>query len=60
MDFSSGYVLRSIGDFPKAGSHGPWRARMNYLVDIAALRFGALDDGTLEFGTAEPVSAVRS
>jgi cation diffusion facilitator CzcD-associated flavoprotein CzcO len=49
LDFSSGYVQRSIHLFPKQGTKGPWRLRQNYLFDIFALRFGKMDDGALEF-----------
>jgi cation diffusion facilitator CzcD-associated flavoprotein CzcO len=50
MDFSSGYVLRSIDQFPRAGSKAPWAVRMNYLVDRFQLAHGNVDDGTMEFG----------
>jgi monooxygenase len=49
IDFSSGYVLRSIDEFPKQGSKRPWRLHQNYARDILVLRFGAIDDGALEF-----------
>jgi monooxygenase len=51
IDFSSGYVLRAIDQFPKQGSRRPWRLYQNYALDIVALRFGAIEDGTLEFST---------
>ena len=50
IDFSSGYVLRSIDKFPKQGATAPWRLYQNYALDILTLRFGPLDDGTLQFG----------
>ena len=49
LDFSSGYVQRAIGDFPKQGSKAPWKLYQNYLLDLISLRFGKLDDGALEF-----------
>jgi cation diffusion facilitator CzcD-associated flavoprotein CzcO len=49
IDFSSGYVLRSIHQFPKQGSKRPWRLYQNYALDILALRRGPLEDGVLEF-----------
>jgi monooxygenase len=49
IDFSSGYVQRSIAMFPKQGSKAPWRLHQNYALDILALRFGALDDNAMEF-----------
>jgi monooxygenase len=54
LDFSAGYVLRSIDQFPNQGSRSPWRMRMNYPLDARAIRFGAIDDGTLRFS---PVAA---
>jgi monooxygenase len=49
IDFSSGYVLRSIDTVPKQGSKRPWRLHQNYARDILLLRYGAIDDGALEF-----------
>jgi cation diffusion facilitator CzcD-associated flavoprotein CzcO len=52
MDFSSGYVLRSIDKFPRSGSKAPWAVRMNYIVDWMALGRGSVEDDTMEFGRA--------
>jgi monooxygenase len=52
IDFSSGYVQRSIDKFPKQGSRAPWRLYQNYALDILSLKLGALEDGALEFSTA--------
>jgi monooxygenase len=52
IDFSSGYVLRSIEDFPKQGSKAPWRLYQNYALDIVSLKFGTIDDGALQFSSA--------
>jgi monooxygenase len=60
LDFSSGYVLRSVDQFPKTGSKAPWRPRMNYLVDALSMPRGSVDDGTMEFGRTAPVSLVTS
>jgi monooxygenase len=49
IDFSSGYVQRSIHLFPKAGSKVPWKLHQNYARDLLDLRFGRLEDGVLEF-----------
>jgi cation diffusion facilitator CzcD-associated flavoprotein CzcO len=63
INFSSGYVLRSIDKFPKQGSKAPWRLHQNYALDIFNLRFGSVEDGAMEFsaGSAidmgEPVAA---
>jgi monooxygenase len=52
IDFNSGYVLRSVDKFPKQGPKAPWRLYQNYALDILALRFGKLEDGTLRFAGA--------
>jgi len=49
VDFSSGYIQRSLHLFPKQGSKPPWRLHQNYARDIMALRFGRIDDGVMEF-----------
>ena len=52
IDFSSGYVLRSIDKFPKQGSKAPWKLHQNYPMDILNLRFGSVDDGVMEFSNS--------
>ncbi len=52
IDLASGYVLRSIDQFPKQGSKAPWRLYQNYPLDVMSLRFGALEDGAMEFSGA--------
>ncbi len=54
MDFSSGYVLRSIADLPKQGSKEPWKLRQNYAVDLRKLRFGPVEDDAIEFRRRVP------
>ncbi|GGQ83283.1 flavin-containing monooxygenase [Couchioplanes azureus] len=49
LDFQAGYVLRSIDDFPKAGSRRPWQLGMSYAHDVLWLRHGRLDDGVMRF-----------
>ena len=49
IDFSSGYVQRSIHLFPKAGSKVPWKLHQNYARDLINLRFGRVEDGVMEF-----------
>jgi cation diffusion facilitator CzcD-associated flavoprotein CzcO len=49
LDFSAGYVLRSIDRFPRAGSRRPWRLGMSYAHDVVALRHGRIEDGALRF-----------
>jgi len=49
LDFSSGYVQRSIATMPKQGSKRPWRLYQNYALDIVSLRFGKVDDGVMQY-----------
>jgi monooxygenase len=60
LDFSSGYVRRSIANFPKQGSKKPWKLYQNYALDIMSLRLGRVDDGVMEFSNpaTRPVQAV--
>jgi cation diffusion facilitator CzcD-associated flavoprotein CzcO len=53
VDFSSGYFQRAAHLLPKQGAAGPWKVNQNYLSDLLAMRFGAVDDGHLEFVGAE-------
>lgn len=55
IDFSSGYVQRGIAQFPKQGSKAPWRLYQNYALDILSLRYGKVEDGTMEFSNRVPV-----
>jgi len=49
LSFTSGYVQRALASLPKQGSKKPWRLNQNYALDLMALRFGTVDDGTVEF-----------
>jgi cation diffusion facilitator CzcD-associated flavoprotein CzcO len=49
IDFSSGYVQRSVAKMPKQGSKRPWRLYQNYALDIVTLRFGKVDDGVMQY-----------
>ena len=53
VDFSSGYIQRSLDLFPRQGSKKPWKLHQNYLLDTVTLRFGAVDDSALEFTRRE-------
>ena len=50
LDFSSGYVQRSLDQLPRQGSKRPWRIYQNYLLDLISYRLSPLRDGTLKFG----------
>jgi len=49
IDFNSGYVLRALQSLPRQGSKTPWRLHQNYMKDLGMMRYGRLDDGTMEF-----------
>jgi monooxygenase len=52
IDFSSGYILRAIDQFPKQGARAPWRLYQNYALDILSLKRGAIEDDVIEFSRA--------
>jgi len=54
IDFSSGYVLRSIDGLPKQGAKAPWRSYQNYVTDILSLRFGPIEDAALRAVASSP------
>jgi cation diffusion facilitator CzcD-associated flavoprotein CzcO len=49
INFTSGYIQRASDVLPKQGSKKPWKLHQNYALDMLALGFAAIDDGTLEF-----------
>jgi monooxygenase len=49
LDFSSGYIQRSIKDLPKQGTVPPWKNHQNYIADLMHLKFGTVDDGVMKF-----------
>src|SRR5262249_10357723 len=57
LDFQSGYVQRSLHEFPSQGSKTPWKLRQNYAFDVAVLKRGDVADGTLRFSAAPARSA---
>src|SRR3954451_19276299 len=59
VDLNSGYVLRSVQDFPRQGEAPPWRLYQNYIRDVLMIRFGSLEDEAIEFSNppAAPTAA---
>ena len=49
IDFNSGYILRALHTLPRQGSKTPWRLHQNYVKDLLMIRYGRVDDGTMEF-----------
>ena len=60
LDFQAGYVLRSIDQFPRAGSRPPWRLGQSYAHDVVTLRHGKIDDGSMRFSRAVSSRAGRN
>jgi len=58
IDFNSGYVLRALDALPRQGSKPPWRLHQNYVKDLSMMRYGRVDDGTMEFSRRAKVEAV--
>jgi cation diffusion facilitator CzcD-associated flavoprotein CzcO len=52
IDFTSGYVQRALHTLPRQGSKTPWRLHQNYVRDLSMMRYGRVDDGTMEFKEA--------
>jgi monooxygenase len=51
LDFSSGYVQRTIDKFPRQGSFAPWKLYQNYALDMVTLRHSPIADGAMEFSS---------
>ena len=49
LDFTSGYIQRSIDIFPKQGPKAPWRSYQNYMLDVWTAAYSSIEDGALEF-----------
>lgn len=49
MDFTPGYVLRSLAELPSQGSEEPWRLKQSYRYDRRQILKGDIDDGALVF-----------
>ena len=50
-NFSSGYMQRALADWPKQGTHQPWRVYQNYIRDILTMKLAPVEDGVLVFGS---------
>ncbi|HSX72409.1 MAG TPA: NAD(P)/FAD-dependent oxidoreductase [Pseudomonas sp.] len=54
LDLQSGYIHRAAHLLPSQGDRMPWKVYQNYLLDLAMLRHGRLEDGSLEFSSPHP------
>ena len=57
LDFSSGYIQRSVAMLPKQGDHAPWRQNQNYFKDIKEMRKAPIEDAALVFSKARAAAA---
>ncbi len=53
LPLTSGYIERAKHLLFKQGTKKPWRVNQNYALDVMAFRFGAIEDGVLEFKRRE-------
>ena len=53
LDFSSGYVQRSLALLPKQGANAPWKQNQNYFKDIKEMRKAPIEDTALVFSKAK-------
>jgi cation diffusion facilitator CzcD-associated flavoprotein CzcO len=60
VDFTSGYIKRALKTLPQQGSKTPWKLHQNYIRDIGMLRYGKLDDGTMEFKSKPKATKAKS
>ncbi len=52
LPLTSGYIQRAKHFMPKQGAKRPWKLYQNYLLDLSLMRFGSVNDGTMEFHRA--------
>ncbi len=60
INLTSGYVLRSVRDFPAQGVKRPWRVHQNYPLDVLDFRLGRVDDGVLSFSRGPTATAAAT
>ena len=49
INFTSGYIQRSLDKLPKQGDRHPWRLNQNYIRDRKILMHDKINDSTLHF-----------
>ena len=53
LDLQSGYIERASHLLPAQGDRVPWKLHQNYLLDLALLRYGKLEDDYLVFSAPQ-------
>ncbi|MBH9412765.1 NAD(P)/FAD-dependent oxidoreductase [Pseudomonas aeruginosa] len=54
LNLDSGYIQRAAERMPKQGDRMPWKLYQNYVLDLALLRYGKVEDGYLVFSSPAP------
>ena len=49
VPLTSGYIQRSLAQLPRQGSRAPWRVYQNYIRDVISLKWGTMNNDSLEF-----------
>jgi hypothetical protein len=60
LDFSAGYVQRSVHALPRQGDGAPWLTSMNYADDVKLLHADEVTDYNLRFRTPVADMAVTT
>jgi cation diffusion facilitator CzcD-associated flavoprotein CzcO len=45
LNLNSTYIQKALKSMPKSGSAGPWKPRTNYVSDMAAAKYGNIEEG---------------
>ena len=53
LDLASGYIQRAAAKIPSQGDRAPWKLYQNYLLDLALLRYGKVEDDYLVFSSPQ-------
>jgi monooxygenase len=53
LNLTSGYIERANDILPRQGTVAPWKLHQNYARDLMLLRYGKIEDGTLEFSAPD-------
>jgi cation diffusion facilitator CzcD-associated flavoprotein CzcO len=56
LNLTSGYIQRANDILPRQGTVAPWKLHQNYARDLMLLRYGKIEDGTLEFSAPDRVA----
>jgi monooxygenase len=59
LNLTSGYIQRAERILPRQGAVAPWKLHQNYALDMLTLRYGKIDDGTLQFSAPDRSHATQ-